>query len=996
MNKNEEILSKATPNFIYKFFTQPNSEETSKWLNSEINLICFSQMSAGANQTFLKVIDGSIPPQYYAIVHLGIDDNGKATSYVKKMIRIENFSITNYYGKLFILAKKVTIFLNIDDFDIEDLFKKYHLQSISYFLLNSQNENNNSRNYSHINEYNNENNSRNICYQSREYDNENNSKNYDKSNEYNENNLRSSYGNYRTPNDNFSKEHKLKGYNSNYNENSKNYHDTRVENNDKYMINQMQSQNRGNFMHNENSSYNNYSSNFNDYENKKEIIPSSQKKPVSCQVTSVYNRMNTNNYIDNNSSDNENYNKNSHNINRNVKGNRINNYDPIHRNINNLREENSFQENIKNSSNIGNNSPNHFYENELYEQERTNEYRNNNSMNSRNNFNTYDNNYNREYDNKTSMHKYVEEKEDLYYNKKMNYSSNNEEESKIYANTNNHKQNNLVKISRSDESLNERYSPIDKNNNREILFSSLNNEDAMKKIKSGSFDNLYEAKEKLHDNDVMDKKNDKMLKENALNRNIRKCSPYQNNAVIKINEGILMPINKLSQYSSKWIIKARVQSKDNIRKFFSANKEGKVFNIELCDEDGEIKANFFGKAVDKWYDFLEVGKIYKISKGNIKSANKKFNTLKHDCEITLDENSIIELLEENDSIPKFIYNFSSIDNIKNMNTGSLVDVIGVVFSFQEIIQVLIKKTGQYKEKRDLVIIDDSNETINVTLWGEHALKVEENALKDNCIICFKYLKIGEWQGKKLESHPKTKIEINPDIEKACFLKSWWIDNKKSVCSSINLNTNIFNLETQKTIEEIKKDVNLANEDTLSGKGIIFTTFGFIDHIYNSIPVYSACPDCNKKMTTNVVEDDIDSSPNSEESMYCSKCNKNNIPIYNYSINLKITDDTDSLRASAFANCAKTIMNGLSADEFMKLRQEYISQENIENFDIIEKVKLNEFFFRVKAYMTSHMDELKKNYTILEIIPLNKVLVDNCKYLIKSIKNLTAKKESENE
>ncbi|CRG98167.1 replication protein A1, large subunit, putative [Plasmodium gallinaceum] len=995
MNKNEEILSKATPNFIYKFFTQPDSEETSKWLNSEINLICFSQMSAGANQTFLKVIDGSIPPQYYAIVHLGMEDNGKTISYVKKMIKIENFSITNYYGKLFILAKKVTIFLNIDDFDIEDLFKKYHLQSISYFLLNSQNENNNSRNFSHTNDYNNENNSKNCYYQSREYNNENNSKNYEKPKEYNENNIRSGYSNYHTTNDNFPKEHKIKSYNLNYNENSKNYHDSRIDNNGKYMINQMSSQNRGVFMHNENLNFNNYSSNFNDYESKKEIISSPQKNQSVFQGNSVYNKNNINNYNDSNSSDNENYNQNNHNISRNPRGNRNNTYDQILRNSNNFRDDNNFQEIIKKNPNIGNNNPNTFYENGMYDHEKTIEYRNNNLINSRNNFNTYDNNYSREYDSKINMNKCVEEKEDLYYKKKINCSSNNDEEAKYYTNANNHKQNNLIKLNRSEELLNERYSSID-NNSREVLFSSLNSDDAMKKIKSGNLDNFHEIKGKLNDNEIIEKKNDKILKENTLSRNNRKCSPYQNNAVIKMNDGILMPINKLSQYSSKWIIKARVQSKDNIRKFFSSNKEGKVFNIELCDEDGEIKANFFGKAVDKWYDFLEVGKIYKISKGNIKPANKKFNTLKHDCEITLDENSIIELLEENDNIPKFIYNFSSIDNIKNMNTGSLVDVIGVVFSFQDIIQVLIKKTGQYKEKRDLIIIDDSNETINVTLWGEHALKIEENDLKDNCIICFKYLKIGEWQGKKLESHPKTKIEINPEIEKAYFLKGWWIDNKKSVYNSINVNTNTFNFENQKTIEEIKKDVNLANENTLSGKGIVFTTFGFIDHIYNSIPVYSACPDCNKKMTTNVVEDDIDSSPPSVESMYCSKCNKNNIPIYNYSLNLKITDDTDSLRASAFANCAKTIMHGLSADEFMKLRQEYILQENIENFDLVEKVKLNEFFFRVKAYMTSHMDELKKNYTILEIIPLSKVLVDNCKYLIKSIKNFTSKKESENE
>ncbi|KNC36238.1 replication factor a protein [Plasmodium falciparum RAJ116] len=346
------------------------------------------------------------------------------------------------------------------------------------------------------------------------------------------------------------------------------------------------------------------------------------------------------------------------------------------------------------------------------------------------------------------------------------------------------------------------------NNKDEYTYT--NNEDGHLKIRKDDMGSNQESRDyNYYDENSMDnimKKDEKILKDKTLNRNNRKITPYQSNAVIKMNDGILMQINKLSQYSSKWIIKARVQSKDNIRRYTSGSKEGKVFNIELCDEYGEIKANFFGKAVDKWFDFIEVGKIYKISKGMIKVANKKFNTLNHDYEITLDENSLIEILdEENENIPKYNYNFISIDNIKNMNTGSFVDIIAVVLNYQEKMQIFVKKTGQYKDKRDVTLIDESFDTIQVTLWEKNATIIDEMNLRDNCIVCFKYLKIGEWQGKKLESHARTKIEINPDnIEKAYILKNWWIHNKKMICNSINLSSNYINIETQKTIKKLKK------------------------------------------------------------------------------------------------------------------------------------------------------------------------------------------------
>ncbi len=49
--------------------------------------------------------------------------------------------------------------------------------------------------------------------------------------------------------------------------------------------------------------------------------------------------------------------------------------------------------------------------------------------------------------------------------------------------------------------------------------------------------------------------------------------------------------------------------------------------------------------------------------------------------------------------------------------GSIVDVIGVVCSVEQW-QIITKKNGEETRKRSLTIKDDSNRSIEVTLWGD--------------------------------------------------------------------------------------------------------------------------------------------------------------------------------------------------------------------------------------------------------------------------------------
>lgn len=67
---------------------------------------------------------------------------------------------------------------------------------------------------------------------------------------------------------------------------------------------------------------------------------------------------------------------------------------------------------------------------------------------------------------------------------------------------------------------------------------------------------------------------------------------------------------------------------DEVKVFGGRNgkKEGKLFSINILDENDIIVGTFFDGAVDKWYSKLELGQIYTFSGAQIKlSRNADIN-----------------------------------------------------------------------------------------------------------------------------------------------------------------------------------------------------------------------------------------------------------------------------------------------------------------------------------------------------------------------------------
>lgn len=81
----------------------------------------------------------------------------------------------------------------------------------------------------------------------------------------------------------------------------------------------------------------------------------------------------------------------------------------------------------------------------------------------------------------------------------------------------------------------------------------------------------------------------------------------------------IVPINSLNAYQNRWTIKARVSVKGTVRRYNNARGEGKVFSFDLVDAaGGEIKVTAFTDACDKFFDLIQKGKVYMVSKASLK------------------------------------------------------------------------------------------------------------------------------------------------------------------------------------------------------------------------------------------------------------------------------------------------------------------------------------------------------------------------------------------
>ncbi|KAK7265416.1 hypothetical protein RJT34_33036 [Clitoria ternatea] len=452
-------------------------------------------------------------------------------------------------------------------------------------------------------------------------------------------------------------------------------------------------------------------------------------------------------------------------------------------------------------------------------------------------------------------------------------------------------------------------------------------------------------------------------------------TPYQPPPLYKSHGAILrndaparvIPITALNPYQGRWAIKARVTAKGDLRRYNNARGDGKVFSFDILDSDGgEIRVTCFNAVVDRFYDAIEVGRVYLISKGSLKPAQKNFNHLKNEWEILLDLTSTVELCPDEDgSIPRQHFSFRPISDIESVENNSILDVVGVVTSVNPSVPIL-RKNGMETQRRILNLKDSSGRSVELTLWGEFCNR-EGQQLQEmveaglSPILAVKAGKVNDFSGKSVGTISATQLFINPDFSEAHSLRSWF-DRGGKDSASLSISKDIIyggpRNDVRKTVSQIK-DEGLGRSD----KPDWITVGATISFIKVDTFCYTACPlmigdrQCNKKVTR---------SGNTK--WQCDRCNQEFEECdYRYLLQAQILDHTGISWVTAFQESGEEIL-GYSAKELYLLKYE---QQDDEKFEGIIKSRLfKQFVFRLKIKEELYGDEQRVKVTVVKADKVN--------------------------
>lgn len=436
----------------------------------------------------------------------------------------------------------------------------------------------------------------------------------------------------------------------------------------------------------------------------------------------------------------------------------------------------------------------------------------------------------------------------------------------------------------------------------------------------------------------------------------------------------ITPIRGLNPYSSKWTIQCRVVGKGEIRSWDKGpTNQGKLFSATLLDsEDMEIKATFFRDGVDKFHHFIDVGKVYNFSNGQIKLANKKFNSTNCDYEITF--NATAEVTEsESESIKTVSINPTPIANLDPQQL-SITDISGVVMSWDEI-QTFTSKAGREITKLDIQIADKSNCMIRCTVFGEKCKVVEDRLKQANAsflkveknpnvsydqlvVVAIKGVRVSDYSGCSLSLLPSSEIYFNLDSPETKAVIEW-VRTGVDKNSFRNKSDSVTSQGNKATSFNDRKSLHFidALEEVAEEKGEYFTVKGTISVIRKNTISYPACPEesSNKK----VVEQP-------DGSYYCEATGKSYQDCqHRYILNMEIADHTGSLWVTAFNDDGEKII-GHTANSLNDIRN--TNEELFES--ILLQATFEEWMFKIRVKNEIYQEEGKKRCTLVSAVKIN--------------------------
>jgi len=412
-------------------------------------------------------------------------------------------------------------------------------------------------------------------------------------------------------------------------------------------------------------------------------------------------------------------------------------------------------------------------------------------------------------------------------------------------------------------------------------------------------------------------------------------------------------IASLTPYQNRWTIRARVTQKSAIRSWSNSRGEGTLFDMTLLDESGDIRATAFKSEVDKFYNLIEVNKVYYIRKAVLKTANKQYSSTNSDYDMTFTSETEVIPCDDACDLPTINFNFVPINQLESHKANDTIDVIGVVKEVDDIRTIVTKQTNKELKKREVVLVDETKVQVRLTLWGNDAETFDGNG---NPVLAIRACRLSDWGGRSLSSLSNSQIILNPDIPESHRLRGWFDNVGRSVDYTEykregGTGAGSSGASNWKTFADVKAQ-NLGQD-----KADFFTAKATFVFMKKENSMYQACPqqDCNKKV--------VDQGNGNYR---CEKCQKE-YPDYKWRMILSanLADFSDNQWITCFQETAEAVL-GKSAEEIGQLKENDVSRYD----QMFAEANFKSYIFRLRAKMETYNDESRLKTVCVQAIPIN--------------------------
>ncbi|KAM6984633.1 LOW QUALITY PROTEIN: replication protein A 70 kDa DNA-binding subunit-like [Aplochiton taeniatus] len=364
--------------------------------------------------------------------------------------------------------------------------------------------------------------------------------------------------------------------------------------------------------------------------------------------------------------------------------------------------------------------------------------------------------------------------------------------------------------------------------------------------------------------------------------------------------------------------------------------------------------------------YIKTAKVYYIS-STLKVANKQFCSLNNAYEMSLHgDTSVAPCPEDSPRLPIMQCDFVPIAELENRDKDTVVDVIGVCRSVEEVSRITTRSSREVS-KRVVHLMDTTNTEVEVTLWGEERVLTSHSAWSSNCFRTrLKGARVSDFGGRSLSALFSSTLLVNPDMPEAFLLRGWY-DLKGHTLNSQSL--------TKKRTAGGRANMVWKNlidvQNKHLGQGVqaeYFRCVATVLHSRKESCLYQACPsvNCFKKVV------------DQQNGLYrCERCDRET-PHFKYRLVLaaNIADFGANQWVTCFQETAESLL-GQSAEALGRLRD--TDEEAFE--EVFQKANLQTLVFRNRIKLETYNDESRVKATVLDIQPVDhreysRRLIDN--------------------